>query len=220
MGIRILVTSLLLCLLGLLGAATGLSAQQGRVTFVPDGDTLHLEDGRKVRLNGIDAPEMAQNRAPEHYFAQESRDYLRRLVQNQVVRLEVDAQGQDRYGRDLATVYLADNRMVNLELVEQGYAFFYPHPHQDKDLQNILMEAQTRAILGRRGFWPRVLAMAQPLTGWVGNRRSKRFHHPDSDHAQEISQRSRVAFFSLEQAFLEGYAPARTSFIWPEADRR
>lgn len=220
MRIRILVASLFLALFGLLGVAAGLSAQQGRVTFVPDGDTLHLEDGRKVRLIGIDAPEMARDGAPEHYFARESRDYLRRLVQDRVVRLEADAQGRDRYDRDLATAYLADNRMVNVELVEQGYAFFYPHPHQDKDLQKILMEAQTRAIFGRRGFWPRILAMPQPLTGWVGNRRSKRFHHPDSYHAQQISQRNRVAFFSLEQAFLEGYAPARTSFIWPEADRR
>lgn len=197
-----------------------LHAQESRAGWVPDGDTLHLEDGRKVRLIGIDAPEMGRDGAPEQYFARESRDFLRRLVQNQILRVETADHDRDRYNRHLATVYSADARMINAELVEQGYAFFYPHPHQDKDLQRTLLEAQTRAIFGRKGFWPRILAMPQPLTGWVGNRRSRRFHHPDSHHARRISQRNRVSLFSLEQAFLEGYAPARTSFIWPEADRR
>lgn len=200
--------------------ATPSLAQNVRVKSVPDGDTVHLEDGRSVRLIGIDAPEMAGARAPEQYFARESRDYLHRLVSRRPLRLGADTQGRDRYHRVLAYVYLPCGRMVNEEMVEQGYAFFYPHPHQNRKIQKKLLEAQNRAILSRRGFWPRILALPQPLTGWVGNRRSKRFHHPENHYAKRISSKNRVVFFSLEQAFRKGYAPARTSTPWPKASGR
>jgi endonuclease YncB( thermonuclease family) len=45
----------------------------------------------------------------------------RKLVQGQTVRLELDVQERDRYGRLLAYVYVGDT-MVNAELVAQGYA--------------------------------------------------------------------------------------------------
>ncbi|HDQ39465.1 MAG TPA: nuclease [Desulfonatronum sp.] len=211
--------SLLVCVVCMLWAAL-LHAQEARVRWVPDGDTLHLADERKVRLMGIDAPEMATDRDPEQYYARESREFLQRLVEGQEVRLETDTREQDRYGRILAYVYLPDGRMVNEVLVEQGFAFFYHHAHQDRILQKKLLEAQNRAIFARKGFWPRLLSLPQPPTGWVGNRRSKRFHDPESFHAQQVSQKNRVLFFSLEQAFREGYAPARNSFDWPEAVSR
>lgn len=191
-----------------------------QVKRVLDGDTVYLEDGRSVRLVGIDAPEMGREGAPDQYFARESRDYLHRLVSGRPVRLEADTQGRDRYHRVLAYVYLPGGQMANEEMVEQGYAFFYPHPHQNSEIQKKLLEAQNRAILSRRGFWPRILALPQPAGGWVGNRRSKRFHHPESRHAKQISVANRVVFYSLEQAFRKGYAPARASSPWPEASGR
>ncbi|GAB6059962.1 thermonuclease family protein [Desulfonatronum parangueonense] len=192
-------------------------ADEARVKWVPDGDTIHLEDGRRVRLLGIDAPEFGRDNAPDQYYARESRDYLRRLVGSRPVRLETDDQGPDRYGRVLAYVFLPDGRMANQVLVEEGLAFFYPHAHQSRDFQRQMLEAQNRAISAQKGFWPRILSLPQPLTGWVGNRRSKRFHHPDSHYAARISSANRVVLFSLEQAFREGYAPARTSSPWPDA---
>lgn len=212
--------SLLLLVLCLLFRAASLSAQDVRVKWVPDGDTLHLEDGRSVRLMGIDAPEMGRDGSPDQYFAREARDYLRRLVEGRPLRLETDGQGPDRYGRVLAAVFLPDGRMVNEILVEEGLAFFYPHAHQDRGFQNAMLAAQKRAIFSRKGFWPRILSLPPPAGGWVGNRRSKRFHHPQSQYARRISPRNKVVFISLEQAFLEGYAPARASSPWPEADRR
>ncbi|WP_045218964.1 thermonuclease family protein [Desulfonatronum thioautotrophicum] len=212
-GARALLVALL-CLVW----AMPVSALEARVQWIPDGDTIHMEDGRQVRLLGIDAPELGRDGQPDQYYARESRDYLRRLIGGQPVRLESDGQGLDRHGRLLAYVFLPDGRMVNEVLVEEGLAFFYPHTHQDREFQRRMLEAQKRAIMARKGFWPRILALPQPLTGWVGNRRSKRFHHPDSHYADRISPRNRVALSSLEQAFLQGFAPARTSSPWPDAD--
>ena len=193
-------------------------ASESRVEWVPDGDTIHLEDGRRVRLLGIDTPEMGRDGGPDQYYARESRDYLRRLIGDRPIRLEADNQGPDRYGRLLAYVFLADGRMANEVLVEEGLAFFYPHTHQDREFQQRMLEAQKRAIMARKGFWPRILSLPPPPAGWVGNRRSKRFHHPESHYAARISPRNHVTLHSLEQAFLEGYAPARTSSPWPDAD--
>lgn len=193
-------------------------ASESRVQWIPDGDTIHMEDGRRVRLLGIDAPEMGREGEPDQYYARESRDYLRRLIGDRPVRLEGDNQEPDRYGRLLAYVFLPDGRMANEVLVEEGLAFFYPHTHQDREFQQRMLEAQKRAIMARKGFWPRILALPQPPAGWVGNSRSKRFHHPDSHYAARISPRNHVFLRSLEQAFLEGYAPARTSSPWPDAD--
>lgn len=198
--------------------AMPVSASESRVQWIPDGDTIHLEDGRRVRLLGIDAPEMGRDGGPDQYYARESRDYLRRLIDGRSIRLETDGQGPDRYGRLLAYVFLPDGRMANEVLVEQGLAFFYPHTHQDREFQQRMLEVQKRAIMARKGFWPRILSLPQPPAGWVGNRRSKRFHHPDSHYAARISPRNNVALHSLEQAFLEGYAPARISSPWPDAD--
>jgi len=194
-----------------------LVARDGQVSWVPDGDTVHLEDGRKVRLLGIDAPEMGRDGAPDQYYAKEARQFLRRLVKGRTVRVETDHQGTDRYGRILAYVYLPDGRMANLVLVEEGYAFYYPHTHQDREFQKRMLAAQNRSIRARKGFWPRILTLEQPLAGWVGNRRSKRFHHPDSHYADRISPANRVSIFSLEEAFAQGFAPARSSSPWPDA---
>lgn len=200
--------------------ATPLFAQDVRVKWVQDGDTLHLEDGRKIRLVGIDAPEMGRDGASDQYFARESRDYLRRLVEGRPLRLQTDGQGQDRYKRVFAVVFLPGGRMVNEIMVERGLAFFYPHAQQSREFQNALLNVQRRAILSGKGFWPRILSLPQPAGGWVGNRRSKRFHHPQSHFVQRISPRNREILISLRQAFLEGYAPARTSSPWPDAGRR
>lgn len=206
--------AILFCLLW----ALPVPASEFRVQWVPDGDTIHLEDGQRVRLLGIDAPELGRDGEPDQYYARESRDYLRRLIEGRPIRLETDGQGPDRYGRLLAYVFLQDGRMANEVLVEEGLAFFYPHPHQDREFQQRMLEAQRRAIMARKGFWPRILAQPQPPAGWVGNRRSKRFHHPDSHYAARISPGNHVILRTLEQAFLEGYAPARSSSPWPDAD--
>ena len=213
-----LLRSVLWTTLILLTLSLPVQAEQARVRWVPDGDTIHLEDGRRVRLLGIDTPELGRDGTPDQYYARESRDGLRRLIDGRRIRLETDGQGEDRFGRLLASVFLADGRMVNEVLVEQGLAFFYPHSHQKRDFQQRMLEAQQRAIMSRSGFWPRILALPQPPAGWVGNRRSKRFHHPESHSADRISPRNRVVLHSLEQAFLEGFAPVRHRSPWPDAD--
>ncbi|MCX6791988.1 MAG: thermonuclease family protein [Candidatus Gottesmanbacteria bacterium] len=74
--------------------------ERTRVTAVPDGDSLQLADGRRVRLLGIDAPEIGR------CLADEARDELRSLVLGKHVRLKDIV--TDDYGRVLAIVIVED----------------------------------------------------------------------------------------------------------------
>jgi micrococcal nuclease len=98
----------------------------GRVVRVVDGDTVHVTvDGREetVRYIGVDTPESVKPNTPVQCFAKRASAFNHRLVEGEKVRLVVDAEARDRYGRLLAYVYrLRDRRFVNAALVREGYA--------------------------------------------------------------------------------------------------
>ena len=94
-------------------------AWTGSVSYVVDGDSLWVraERGRvKLRLQGIDAPEICQS------FGRASRDALRGLALGQEVRVTVHA--RDRWGRAIASVrLLADGRDLATTMVREGWAW-------------------------------------------------------------------------------------------------
>jgi micrococcal nuclease len=98
----------------------------GRVQRVVDGDTIHVRvDGRRetVRYIGVDTPESVKPGAPVECFAKRAGAFNERLVEGERVRLVLDAEHRDRYGRLLAYVYrVRDGVFVNAALVRRGYA--------------------------------------------------------------------------------------------------
>ena len=100
------------------------------VERVVDGDTLLLQSGERVRLIGVDTPEIKHPKKPVEYFGKEASAFTRRVVEEKRVRLEFDqanvAQGhKDRYGRTLAYVFLEDGTLLNAEIIKQGYGHAY-----------------------------------------------------------------------------------------------
>lgn len=85
-----------------------------RVIAVPDGDSLQLADGRRVRLLGIDAPEIGR------CLADQAKEKLRSLVFGKHVRLKDTL--TDDYGRVLAIVIVGINTLVNREMLASGLA--------------------------------------------------------------------------------------------------
>lgn len=105
----------------LVAAATEPEVYMARVTYVTDGDTLWVrpEDGsatRKLRLQGIDAPEICQTGGSA------SRAALGALVLAQ--RVQVRVRARDDYGRGLAQVQLG-SKDVSATLVRAGHAWSY-----------------------------------------------------------------------------------------------
>jgi micrococcal nuclease len=151
--------------------ATDQARYHGRsfpVVRVVDGDTLHLgiadsqDDATKVRLVGVDAPEMGWGQAERTYYAEEATAFARRLALGQRVTVYLDPQAgsRDRYGRLLAYIELPDGRFLNEELLSQGFAYAdlrFKHGYYQKYQQ---LEASARAL--REGLWARVKPEQMP----------------------------------------------------------
>lgn len=134
------------------------------VERVIDGDTLivALPDAReggaatRVRLWGIDAPEMARPfntpPVPGEPFAQEATDLLRDVCAEQEVLLLLEPhRPRDRYGRLLAHVVLPDGRHAAELLVEAGLARAderWPHRYLER-LEQLETQAQRAGV----GMW-------------------------------------------------------------------
>ena len=73
--------------------------------------------GIEVRLDGVDCPELAQA------FGRKAKSATSGLAFGKTVRLV--GKGKDRYGRELAEVFLPDGRSLNRELVAAGLAWWY-----------------------------------------------------------------------------------------------
>ncbi len=104
--------------------------ETARVKYVHDGDTIHLEDGRKVRLIGINAPELARDDTPAQAFAIEARDALRAAIasDDNRVGLVYGTERHDRYRRTLAHLFTPDGENLQARLLLQGMAAAIAHP--------------------------------------------------------------------------------------------
>jgi len=194
------------CLVFLVVAAPAASEEEwGVVRWVNDGDTVILSDNRRVRYIGIDAPEMAREQRPAEPYARAASKANRTLVYHKRVRLEVGRDPVDRYGRILAYVFLPDGRFVNEELVRAGMAVVLPKAPNSK-YEKRLQLAQRAAMSAGEGMWNHWRPW---ITEFLGNRRSKRFHHPSCSRAARIHSAHRVVFDRLWDAFWAGYAPAK-----------
>ena len=115
-----------------------------------DGDTMQLTNRSRVRLAGIDTPELKPRKGKPQFYAREARELLTRLARGQEVRFfAVDKEGKDKYGRIVADVRLKDGRSLNGIMVREGAAFFYPHKGLDKEYQDWLLGLQAEAIKER-----------------------------------------------------------------------
>jgi len=135
------------------------------VVKVVDGDTLKLAGGERVRLIGIDTPEMHESQKLYRDSRKSGMDvkviqamgrraaaFTRGLVEGKTVKLEFDAESRDKYRRLLAYVYLSDGTFVNAEIIRQGYASpmkYPPNIKHSEEFQRLYREAQDKKI----GLW-------------------------------------------------------------------
>ena len=96
-----------------------------QIVHVHDGDSLRTAKGEKIRLLGINAPEVANQGQPGQILGDEAKQYLIKLVDGKLVQLKTDKEKQDIYGRTLAQVYLRNGIWVNAQMVSEGLAYVY-----------------------------------------------------------------------------------------------
>ncbi len=143
------------------GPVPGAPSETDRVTVthVLDGDTLRGVDGDgqqlRVRVLGIDAPELAHQDQAAACGANDARAALRDLVLSRQVRLIDDphADRTDRYGRRLAYVEV-DGVDAGLRQVTAGYAAaWYPRTEPQPERYPTYLTAERQAARIRAGAW-------------------------------------------------------------------
>jgi micrococcal nuclease len=132
-----------------------------------DGDTVVVDvEGQEesVRLIGVDTPESVAPERPVECFGPEAKARTAELLpKGTVVRLERDVEARDRYDRLLAYVIRdADDVLVNLLLVEEGYAESIAYP-PNVARQGDLDRAESEARAAGRGLWPTCGGTDEPI---------------------------------------------------------
>lgn len=146
---------------------------------VVDGDTLKLANGRLVRLQGINAPELyhtqihrepGSNAVTPQPLAREARDALQDLLSQHLLLPQSTRVGliflhadrdipQDKYGRLLALVVNDQQQLLNQALIRQGLAWHVAL--EDSPYLHCLQEAEQQAKNNNLGIW--ALTVYQPV---------------------------------------------------------
>jgi len=149
--------TLICLLLAVSGAQAGTFSVIGKsrwvsVAYIFDGDTFRARSGERVRLLGINTPEVAHNAQPEQPYAKAAKRRLTQLILGKSVRLRLDKEKKDKYGRTLAQIYLRDGRWVNQILVAEGLAHVYTFAPNFQWTDGLL-KAEQMARTDMRGLW-------------------------------------------------------------------
>ncbi len=142
---------------GLPAIADGARLQRdgrGIVVEVTDGDTVVLDNGTIVRLVGIQAPKLPLGRKGFKAWplADESKEFLERIVLDKHVTLSYGGARMDRHGRALAHLHDAAGNWVQGQILRNGMARVYTFADNTALAEDMLaLEREARAA--RRGIW-------------------------------------------------------------------
>ena len=101
------------------------------VIKVYDGDSITVDidlgfgiwaKGQKLRLSGIDTPEI---RGSSRELGLVARDALRNQILGKKIIIKTEKDKKGKYGRWLATIYCGSDKSINSWLLEEGFAVPY-----------------------------------------------------------------------------------------------
>lgn len=186
---------LVLVALSILAARPSLAGGvlEGRVVRVDDGDTIDVRVGdrlERVRYIGLDAPEVGHHGVGGAPGGLAAARMNAALLGDGRVRLELDAEERDSYGRLLAYVWVGD-RMINAELLGRGYARALRIPPNLR-YAALFAALEREARRARRGLWAgsayrspgitsRAISSMAPRSSWSSIWSMTR-RTPSSDH--------------------------------------
>lgn len=143
----------------------------GKMTIVKviDGDTLTVDyNGRRenIRLIGIDTPESFAGKKARRdskrshtdmtqilHSGKKASEYTKTLVKaGDIVSVEFDVEKRDRYGRLLGYIFLSNGRMLNEEIIKNGYASVLSIP-PNVNYQKRFIDAYRHARRNNLGLW-------------------------------------------------------------------
>ena len=134
---------------------SNISSELYEVVRVVDGDTIIIDYNgteERVRLIGVDTPESVHpDKEKNTEFGTTASNFSKELLTDKYVKIELDVQERDQYGRILAYVYL-DDVMVNKTLLQEGYAKVATYPPNVKYVDDFT-SIQEEARNNKKGLW-------------------------------------------------------------------
>jgi len=191
----------------------------GLVVVVYDGDTVKVRfaDGgeRKVRLIGIDSPEMDDQREDVRFMAFMAKRFAFLNLFRKKVHLAYDWELEDKYGRLLAYLTTDDGALFNELILTEGFAFAYRKFPFRKDLMERFKAAETDARRAGKGLWRKgppsevpasgaqaylgqLVSVRMTCTGFEERRSFAVLHSSESGFEALVPKEFRVAFPGLE----------------------
>jgi endonuclease YncB( thermonuclease family) len=139
------------------------------ITRFTDGDTISVDMNGKsesVRMIGVDTPETHKPNAPVQCYGPAAAAYTKNLIGKNRVRLEADPtnQNRDRYNRLLRYVYMPDGRLVQAELIKNGYGFAYTSFPFTKSEDFVTLQEQAKTQ--NKGLWGNCKPFQQENERW------------------------------------------------------
>lgn len=192
---------------------------------VHDGDTLVLTNGEKLRLIGINTPELAREGRPSEPFSRKAQKRLNALVMNQPLVLAFDRQERDRYGRLLVHLFTKEGMNINAQLLKEGLATQILVP-PNLGIASCYAKTETEARCQEKGLWKLKAYEPQGLSGLQGpfpgyrileakvERHELRNAHTlwlNEKHRIEISKKDFAAYFS--NAWLQNIIDANSLIV-------
>lgn len=182
------------------------------VTKVIDGDTVKVEEGKNVRLVGIDTPEVAHPwknpPEPEEPFGNEATELTRGLIEGKEITIEYDVAATDRYGRQLGYLFVekdGEKIFVQEELVRNGLAYVYTiRPNLFYNAR--LLKAQQEAYKKKLGIWSENREVSDC---YYADYYFYKYHRPDCRSVSHMGLPYRVEYSSVKEALLDGKGPCR-----------
>ncbi|MBM6552051.1 thermonuclease family protein [Marinomonas ostreistagni] len=138
-----------------------------KVKRVVDGDTVHLTDGRKVRLVGINTPELDHQHGQHEAFAVAARERLVQMLKPDGNQLywQPAQETEDHYGRKLYYLFTKDRASISSQLLSDGLGYRIAVPPNVK-YQDCLAESEQKARQAQLGIWQQPIAW-QPQAGFA-----------------------------------------------------
>ena len=145
-----------------------------KVTKVFDGDTIKLENGLKIRLLGINTPEVKHKNQDPEAGGETAKRWLSDKLKNHKVRLVTDMEQTDKYKRVLAHLITENKEHINVQLVALGLAAVNIYP-PNLLYADELVAAGNQAEQAKRGIWQQAEYAPMPVenlktnghSGWL-----------------------------------------------------
>ena len=179
-------------------------AQEYPVRNVYDGDTLTLEDERRIRFLGVDTPELKEKQP----FAQEAKDYTKGHCHKKSIYLV--SEGKDHYDRILGWIYVQVDGgggggylCVNEGLVAEGLAYAYTPKKDDRPFNwDKLVTLQSQARTSRKGVWKSFVD-----SDVVATANGSAYHKRSCEHLSNVKHLTEM---KISEATDKGLHPCRT----------